>query len=171
MIKDPDPNEDFIEIVADKPVPFETKTGRANGRDHYPGWPPLDRELLNNDRLPAPLLTSEAIPQGWFDWICATAQDCGSAPDYVAANLIGVASSVIGNVRRVSPWEGWVEQPLLWMITVGPPSTNKTAALLPFRTACVTIEHSLQPAHDTAMIAFQTKEAAAEATEEHGRMT
>ncbi len=63
--------------------------------------------------MPAPAFDLEALPPGWVGWIITTAQDCNAPPDYVAANLIGVSSSVIGNVRRVSPWEGSSRQDLV----------------------------------------------------------
>lgn len=83
------------------------------------GWPALDRNLVSDDRTPAPPLDFDALPPSWVPLIEAAAQDCGTSPDYIAANLLGVASGIIGNVRRVSAWSSWVEQVFLWVAAVG----------------------------------------------------
>jgi hypothetical protein len=74
-----------------------------------------------------------------------------------------VASAVIGNVRRVSPWEGWVEQPHLWFALVGPPSTNKTVALAPFKAVCGAIEKDADDGHKEAMQQYAEKKEVADA--------
>jgi hypothetical protein len=83
--------------------------GSENG-----SWPQPDMRLIKDDRLPVPAFDWEALPPAYKDLIKHMADDCGAPPDYIAAALIGTASAVLGNVRRVSPWEGWVEQPHLW---------------------------------------------------------
>ena len=65
------------------------------------GWPALDRNLISDDRTPAPALDYEALPPSWVGLIDKVAQDCGSSPDYIVAYLLGVASAVIGNTRQV----------------------------------------------------------------------
>jgi hypothetical protein len=81
-------------------------------------WPDPDMRLIKDDRLPVPAFDWEALPPAHKDLIKHMADDCGAPPDYVAAAQIGTASAVLGNVRRVSPWEGWVEQPHLWFALV-----------------------------------------------------
>ena len=154
----------FLELLDQAKDWTAAEQADPDEQEHSLDWPPLDRALLNDDRLPAPAFDREMLPPAWVEWTDATAQDCGAPPDYVFANLIGVASAVIGNVRRASPWEGWIEQPHLWIATVGNPSSNKTPALAPVRAACVAIEQSQQPAHDDAIAAFNAdKEIAAAA--------
>jgi hypothetical protein len=136
------------------------------GNDAGDAWPEPDRSLLNDDRPPAPAFDWDAVPLVWVDWIKGTAADCGAPVDYVAAALFGVASSIIGNARRVSPWPGWVEQPHLWFALVGFPSTNKTIALAPLKTACNEIEKSEQGAHHEAMRRYLEKKERAKAVRE-----
>ena len=59
------------------------------------GWPALDRNLVSDDRTPAPVLDYQALPPSWVPLIEAVAQDCGTSPDYIFAYLLGVASAVI----------------------------------------------------------------------------
>jgi Protein of unknown function (DUF3987) len=103
------------------------------------------------------------LPPALVDWVKKTAMDCGAPADYIAATLLSVASAVIGNARRVSPWGGWVEQPHLWVALIGQPSTNKTVALAPFKTACNAIEKDTQPAHNEALKCYAERKQAADA--------
>ncbi len=156
----------FLDLLGqawDWTAPGSSEQSGPDEQDHSLDWPPLDRALLNDDHLPAPAFDREVLPPAWVEWTDATAQDCGAPPDYVFANLIGVASAVIGNACPASPWEGWIEQPQLWIATVGNPSSNKTPALAPIRAACVAIEQSLQPAHDDAMATFNARKETAAA--------
>jgi hypothetical protein len=113
----------------------------APGADQSPGWwadPDLD--LLSDDRPPVPEFSWDAIPPSWHEYLKATSVDCSAPVDYVTTNLIGVGSAILGNVRRASPWPGWVEQPHLWMANVGPPSVGKTPSLVPFKNVMSGIE-------------------------------
>ncbi len=126
-------------------------------------WPEPDMHLIEDDRLPLPPFDRKALPPAWMDWAENTARDCGAPIDYIAATLISVASAVIGNARRASPWEGWVEQPHLWFALIGQPSTNKTVALAPFKAACNAIEKNAEPAHKEALKQYAEKKQAADA--------
>ena len=123
------------------------------------GWPKLDKRLLGNDRAPAPTLNLDALPQAWTNLVRQMAEDCGSSPDYIASNLIGTASALLGNARRVRAGDGWIEQPHLWIANVGAPSSNKTPALRPFQAACSEIELKDRPAFEEALAKYkETKE-------------
>jgi hypothetical protein len=126
-------------------------------------WPEPDMHLIEDDRLPPPPFDCNALPPALVDWVKKTAMDCGAPADYIAATLLSVASAVIGNARRVSPWGGWVEQPHLWVALIGQPSTNKTVALAPFKTACKAIEKDAEPAHNEALKRYAEKKQAADA--------
>jgi Protein of unknown function (DUF3987) len=130
-------------------------------------WPEPDMRLIEDDRSAAPDFDWEAIPPVCKDLIEHMADDCGAPADYVAAALIATTSAVLGNVRRVSPWAGWVEQPLLWFALVGSPSTNKTVALSPLKTACNAIEREAESGFKTTLRDYEKrKEAAAAALAE-----
>jgi hypothetical protein len=126
-------------------------------------WPALDMRLLDDDRVPPPPFDWKGMPPAWVDWVEDTARDCGAPADYIAATLISVASAVIGNARRVSPWGGWVEQAHLWFALIGQPSTNKTVALAPYKTACNAIEKDAERIHNEALKRYAEKKEAAAA--------
>jgi hypothetical protein len=128
-------------------------------------WLPLDEKLLGDDRAPAPALDFDALPPAWCEWIRQMADDCGSPADYVASNLVGTASAILGNARRVRAGDGWVEQPHLWVANVGAPSSNKTPALRPFQTACSQIELKDRPAFEAAMAKYKEEKDLAGAAE------
>jgi hypothetical protein len=125
--------------------------------------PDPDLSLIADDRMPAPAFDWDAAPPGWTDYLKGASEDTGAPVDYLFANLLGVASGVIGNARRVSPWGGWVEQPHLWIANVGNPSAMKTPALAPFKLACRAIEKREGPAHEEALQRWETEVEAAKA--------
>jgi hypothetical protein len=147
-----------VREISDAAKPIEPPPPRP---DHL-GWGDPDMVLIDEDRTPPPPFDWEAMPPAWTDWIRATANDCGAPADYIAATLIGSASAVIGNTRRVSPWGGWVEQPHLWFALVGQPSTNKTVALAPFKAACSAIEKSAEQSNKEAQKRYAEKKQAAD---------
>jgi len=114
-------------------------------------WPEPDMRLVDDDRAPEPKFDWDAVPPTWRAWLEGTAEECSAPPDYVVANLFGIASAVVGNSRRVSPWPGWVEQPHIWIANVGRPSSNKTPALAPFKRVCAVLEKDAQPGHCAEM--------------------
>jgi hypothetical protein len=138
---------------------------RVESTSSFHGWPELDRSLVDEDRSPPPEFDWDALPPAWIDWIKETAEDCGAPPDYVAGTLIATTSAVIGNSRRVSPRELWVEQPHLWLALVGAPSTNKTVALAPFKSACSAIEKDSAGAHDKAVKNYTERKEVADAAQ------
>ena len=77
--------------------------------------------------------------------------------------LLGVASAVISNTRRVSAWSPWVEQPFLWIASVGLPSSGKTPALDPFHHACSKLQHAMRPDYEAALVEYRRKAEVAEA--------
>lgn len=124
---------------------------KGPGQEPPAPWPPPDMSIARDDRAPAPKFDWEAGPPAWSGWIAETAEDCSAPPDYVAANLLGTASALFGNSRRISPWPGWVEQPHLWIANVGNPSSSKTPALAPFKSVCAALEMDALPAHREEM--------------------
>jgi Protein of unknown function (DUF3987) len=110
-----------------------------------------DAALVNADYAELPPFDKSVFSPDLLELAERTAADCSAPIDYVAANLIGVASGALGNVRRVSPWPGWVEHPFLWMALVGLPSAGKTPTEKPFKGALMKMEHELLVGHDDAM--------------------
>ena len=106
--------------------------------------------LVEDDRLPAPILEDDALPVGWAEYIATEAAARGCPRDYVAAALIASASAWIGNARHVAATPTWCEPPHLWFALIGAPSTGKTPALSPFVATSRAIEAEAEPAWQTA---------------------
>ena len=76
-------------------------------------WPDPDLSVRNEGRRPPPKFPLEPFGDFWGDWIQDAAEVKGSAPDYVGINLLVAAASLIGNARRITPWDGWQEPAIL----------------------------------------------------------
>ena len=100
-----------------KPIPFT------------PDWPEPETRYFRAE-LPDPptLPLTEVFGPIWADWISKSAQSKSAPPDYVAATLLSVAGGLIGNTHWVSPWGDWTEPPIIWTMTIGNPSMNKSPA-------------------------------------------
>ena len=125
-------------------------------------WPDLDLDLAKDDRKSPPPFDEAVFSPALLEWASRTAEDCSAPIDFVSGALIGGASAALGNVRRVSPWPGWVEHPFLWVALVGLPSSGKTPALAPFKAALIAVEREAMPDHAAALRrwAAQREEAA-----------
>jgi len=90
-------------------------------------WPDPEARYLRPE-LPDPpaLPLAEVFGPIWGPWIAKAAEAKAAPPDYVAAALLAVSGALIGNTRWVSPWTGWTEPPILWAMTIGTPSMNKS---------------------------------------------
>jgi hypothetical protein len=91
-------------------------------------WPVPDMTILGSARRDAPRFPSEAIGPGWAKIAATLAESCATPVDYIAAGILSVGAGLIGNARRVSPWQGWQEPSILWCMAVGDPSAGKTPA-------------------------------------------
>lgn len=111
-----------------EPVPFT------------PEWPDADLRLLRADRAEPPVLPfDDVFSPGWAHWMSGAAASKGAPPDYIMAAVLVVCSTLIGNTRWPSPWEGWAEPPVIWATIIGNPSAGKSpaidAVLMPLRRA------------------------------------
>lgn len=95
-----------------------------------PEWPDADTRLLRAD-LPDPpaLPLDDVFSPRWAAWMRGAAASKGAAPDYVAASVLSVCGSLVGNTRWPSPWSGWAEPPVLWSVIIGNPSAGKSPAM------------------------------------------
>lgn len=89
-------------------------------------WPEPDLSVIDNRRKP-PMFPVDTLG-GWQSWIEATAQSRSAPVDYVVVSLLSLMSSVIGNSRSVSAWDGWTEPIILWAALIGNPSSGKSPA-------------------------------------------
>ena len=104
----------------------EQPARQAPGTPPQP-WPDPEARYLRPE-LPDPpaLPLLEVFGPIWGPWIAKAAEAKAAPPDYVAAALLTVAGALIGNTRWASPWAGWAEPPILWVMTIGTPSMNKS---------------------------------------------
>lgn len=92
---------------------------------------PLDLTYLGTGRTEPPRFPAELLGEVWGEWCVEHARARSLPADYVAASLLAVAASLIGNSRwaRISP--EWTEPAALWVALVGGPSSGKSPALDP----------------------------------------
>ena len=129
-----------------KPIPFVSE------------WPEPAARFLRTELPPAPdLPLRDVMGSRLTQWIEDAAEAKGAPPDYVFATLLAVAGATIGNARWVSPWQGWNEPPVIWVMCIGLPSAGKSpaidAALQPLRKA----EHPLREAAKAEMRTWNEK--------------
>ncbi len=95
-------------------------------------WPDPDMSVLKATRPEPVAMTDDEFDLvfgPWSGWLRDAAEVKGAPVDYVAMSLLATASAAIGNARWVTPWEGWSEPPVLWVMLVGDPSAGKSPAL------------------------------------------
>ncbi|WP_233499389.1 DUF3987 domain-containing protein [Pararhodobacter sp. CCB-MM2] len=86
--------------------------------------------FLRTELPPPPALPlGDVLSSTWASWIRAAAEAKGAPADYVFAALLSVCGALVGNTRWPSPWQGWAEPPVLWAVTIGTPSMNKSPGL------------------------------------------
>jgi hypothetical protein len=122
-------------------------------------WPEPDQRLLRPDLPPAPSLPlDEVLGPRLAQWVREAADSKGAPADYVFGAMLAAAGSAIGNARWVSPWQGWEEPPVIWVMCIGRPSAGKSpamdAVLKPLRDA----ERPLREAAEEERKAWTEKE-------------
>jgi Protein of unknown function (DUF3987) len=154
----PDGSAEIRRLIAKAPEMTERDT-----------WPEPDVRLVEDDRIPAPILEDDALPAFWAEWITAEARARSCPRDYVAAALICCASGWIGNARHVEATPTWREPPHLWFALIGAPSTGKTPALAPFVDASRANEREAEPAWKAASADHAARAEAAGALDDKWR--
>ena len=90
-------------------------------------------ELLevSEDRVPAPMLTVELIPEPLREWVMSEARELSVHPEYILMPLIASLGGLIAHKFGVYPKESenWCEPTNLWCAVVGEPSTRKSGAI------------------------------------------
>jgi hypothetical protein len=90
-------------------------------------WADPDLSLVGRDQL-APPFPTNAVPSSIIDWIEDEAAGRAAPADYVYSSLLASGSAWLGNARRVQASGAWIEQPHLWFMNIGAPSSGKTPA-------------------------------------------
>ncbi len=92
-------------------------------------WGDPDMAMVKPHRRAAPKLPLEVFGPIWAEWTADAAEAKGAPPDFVAMALVAATGGMVANVRRGSPWPGWVEPPIVWVAEVGLPSSGKSPAI------------------------------------------
>jgi hypothetical protein len=99
--------------------------------DETSAWPTPDMSVLGGGRTRSPAFPSKMFGNLW-PMIEDLASGSGGPVDYVAAGVLTVAASLIGNRRRATPsdeYAQWHEPCILWFAEVGDPSMNKSPCI------------------------------------------
>lgn len=108
---------------------FEPRHGDTTDTSDKTTWPDPDWSVAITTRRDPPTFPTEMFPPDLAQWLTLAAGAKGAPLDYVAGSLLSAASSLIGNSRWVTPWPMWAEPPVLWLMLIGAPSTNKSPAM------------------------------------------
>ena len=117
---------EHIALLISKSTPMEKP---ANDND-MTLWNLPNLSILDID-APPPKLPISIFSPPIADWLIKTAEGRAAPVDYVAGTLLAAAASLIGNSRKVSPWESWSEPCILWISLIGSPSSGKSPAMEP----------------------------------------
>ena len=99
----------------------------------------------------------------WRHWLERAARGAGVTPDHVIVPLLSIASSLIGNARRVRASRSWSEPMSLWSCIVGYSGSGKTPGIDVSRRALARIERSRKSSVKELRIAHEQKATAAKA--------
>jgi hypothetical protein len=126
-----------------------------------------DMGVLRQGRRNPPQFPIEILGQDIGVWVLETAEGAGAPIDYVIGSLLAVSTTLIGNARRISPWEGWVEPSILWIGLVGDPSSGKSPAIDPALNLVRVIENEMYPGFEQKYKEWLKKKEEASIAEEN----
>ncbi len=135
-----------------------------------PSWPAPDPRLLRAELPPAPQLPlRDVLGPRLSQWVTDAAEAKGAPPDYVFAAMLAVTGATIGNTRWVSPWRGWAEPPVIWVMCIGLPSAGKSPAIDAVLTPLRNAEKPLRQEAEAQMKAWAEKAELAKLAEQTWR--
>ena len=94
-------------------------------------WQNPDLGVLDQNRRPPVPFPVELLGSWWMPWVEAAATGASAPVDYVAAPLLAAVSALIGNARWAQAGPNWCEPPVLWIASVGDPSSGKSPGAAP----------------------------------------
>jgi hypothetical protein len=124
-----------------------------------------DMSIVERTVLPAPELDLSVFGP-LAGWIKDAADAKNTPPDYVAMSLLAGAASMIGTTRWASPWGGWAEPAILWVMLVGNPSAGKSPAMDAVRVGVAKLEREFFSEYRSKCEKHETVVAVAEVNEE-----
>jgi hypothetical protein len=94
-------------------------------------WSEPCRTILHRSSSPPPDIPLEVFGRYWASWIITASRGANAPADYTAMPLIALVSALLGNSRWPVAWQGWTEPPILWLASVGNPSSGKSSGATP----------------------------------------
>jgi hypothetical protein len=93
------------------------------------GWP--KREPINAELKPVPPFDPALLPEALRPWIMDEAERMTCPPDFIAAPVMVMISSIVGARCGVKPksHDSWIVVPNLWGVVVSLPSSKKSPAI------------------------------------------
>jgi hypothetical protein len=126
-----------------------------NTPEYVPIWPNPDMSILKGVRQQAPPLPLQVFGP-LAEWLAQAAEVKNTPVDYCATALLTVSASLIGNSRKVTPWQGWEEPAILWTALIGRPSSGKSPALDAILEPVRLIQSDLQAEYPAKKIDYET---------------
>lgn len=111
-------------------------------------WNQPDMTLLQEGHCSPPSLPIELLDEHWQRWVRNTALSKGCPADYVFGDLIAAVAGLLGSARVASPWQGWTENSIVWVMLVGSPSSGKSPAMRAILDLLGKIEEKLNSAYE-----------------------
>jgi hypothetical protein len=127
-------------------------------------WETPDWSLLSDAQPAAPSLPIKSFGLA-ADYICSAAKGVNVPPDYPTAMLLAAVGALVGKSYQVQITTSWCEPLTLWSVIVGPPSSGKTPALRPIRSALMRLQTAVAKQHQ-ADIEIQIEQAKANEEDE-----
>ncbi len=129
-------------------------------------WPAPDARLLNGGPRKAPVFPVEALG-AIAPWVCNLAAAKRAPVDYVAAPLLAFTAGVVGAARDVRIEDGWREPLILWVASVGNPSSGKSPPLATLKRAVLAMERTEGADLGERRREYEAKRVEAEAVRTH----
>ena len=105
-------------------------------------WDEPDISILDDRRGDLPEFPTEVLSSACRAWVARAAHGSGVTAAHVAVPLIGIASSLLGTVRRIQAARSWTQPFTLWAAIIGFSGCGKTAGLDTLRRAVAMIERT-----------------------------
>lgn len=128
--------------------------------------PNPDLSLFRHADVEPPEFDSASLPPVWMEWAEQTARAKACPADFVALNLVVMASAWLGNSCRVRAAADWIEPPHLWGAIISPPSGGKTPSQDPFIAVCKLLEADAEPEWEFQRADYEKRAAYAKAKQD-----
>ncbi|MEI6644332.1 MAG: DUF3987 domain-containing protein [Novosphingobium sp.] len=143
--------------MAQPPAPLQQKQKQE--------FNPLDLSILHGSRRKPPSFPNNVFHPALAKWCEDAARGAGAPLDYVVGTLLAVSGTLIGNARRISPKENWIEAAHLWGMLVGDPSAGKTPGMRPVLSLLDPIERERRKQFESELEAYDQAKVGADVAE------